>query len=317
MENVDNLFERRLSYPDSGARKRFDGLLGIDDAKAIILKSILTFLDPENLRKWGKKHHKGAAKLMDRVLSRPPLLVLAGDVGTGKTELAESVGDPVARRLGIDVTLFPISLSARGTGRVGEMTKLISSAFEYALKEAEKFQSKNGGPPRAGVILLVDEADALAQSREMGQMHHEDRAGVNAFIRGIDHVAHARVPMVVIMCTNRLSAIDPAVKRRVAEIAEFKRPGKKQIQSVLSVFSEAGFSDEQISKLTAMAMDKKKNGPGFTYSDLTQRLLPNVVLNAYPDNPVSFEDAAKIIEGINPTPQFKDETHDSVIIDRK
>ena len=35
---------------------------------------------------------------------------------------------------------------------------------------------------RGAVILLVDEADALAQSREAAQMHHEDRAGVNAFL---------------------------------------------------------------------------------------------------------------------------------------
>lgn len=313
MGNVDSLFERRLSYPDSSARKRFDGLLGIDNVKTTILKSISTFLNPEDLRKWGEKHHKGASKLMDRVLSRPPLLVFAGDVGTGKTELAESVGDPVARRLGIGITLFPLSLSARGTGRVGEMTKLISSAFEYTLKEAEKFKSKNGGPPRAGVILLVDEADALAQSREMEQMHHEDKAGVNAFIRGIDHITHAHVPAVVIMCTNRLSSIDPAVRRRVAEIAEFRRPGKEQIQSVLSVFSEAGFSGKQISKLTDMAMSKNENGPGFSYSDLTQRLLPKVVLNAYPDKPVRFEDVAKTIAGTNPTPGFRDEMNDPAI----
>ena len=53
------------------------------------------------------------------VLRRPPLIVLAGDVGSGKSELAETIGDDVARREGIDVTLYPMSLSARGQGRVG------------------------------------------------------------------------------------------------------------------------------------------------------------------------------------------------------
>ena len=233
MDNFDDLFERRLTYPDTDARRRFDELVGIDNAKSVMVKSICIFFTPARLKKWGERYHKGIPKLLDKVLRRPPLLILSGDVGTGKTQLAESIGDPIARELGIGVTLFPVSLSARGTGRVGEMTKLISSAFEYALREAEKFKDSEKNSPRAGVILLIDEADALAQSREIAQMHHEDRAGVNAFIRGIDRIADSRVPAVVIMCTNRLSAIDPAVRRRAAEIIEFARPSKEQAKSVL------------------------------------------------------------------------------------
>lgn len=66
------------------------------------------------------------------------------------------------------------------------------------------------------MILLVDEADALAQSRESDQMCHEDRAGVNAFIRDIDRFANGGLPAVVLMRTNRLNALDPAVRRRAA-----------------------------------------------------------------------------------------------------
>lgn len=70
-------------------------------------------------------------------------------------------------------------------------------------------------------MLLIDEADALAQSRENAQMHHEDRAGVNAFIRGIDRIANQKLPAAVLMCTNRLKALDPAVQRRAAEVLTF------------------------------------------------------------------------------------------------
>ncbi|MGB3388704.1 MAG: AAA family ATPase, partial [Pseudaminobacter sp.] len=164
---------------------------------------------------------------MTTVLRRPPLVVLAGDVGSGKTELAETVGDAVARQEDIDLTLLPLSLSTRGQGRVGEMTQLISAAFDYAIAEASKLKGA-GGKARGGIILLVDEADALAQSRENAQMHHEDRAGVNAFIRGIDRVANAALPAAVVMCTNRLGALDPAVKRRAADILTFARPDAAQ-----------------------------------------------------------------------------------------
>lgn len=302
MDNFDDLFERRLTYPDTDARRCFDELVGIDNAKSKMVKSICIFLHPAKLEKWGEKYHTGISKLLDKVMRRPPLLILAGDVGTGKTQLAESVGDPVSRELGISVTLFPVSLSARGMGRVGEMTKLISSAFEYTLREAEKYKDSEKNSSRAGVILLIDEADALAQSREMTQMHHEDKAGVNAFIRGIDRIAGSKVPAVVIMCTNRLSAIDPAVRRRAAEIIEFLRPNVAQAKTVLNVLSEVGFSDVEISKLAGITTDM-----GFTYSDLTQRLLPAIVLHAFPDKSIQFADISKIMEGMSATPAFKDE----------
>lgn len=69
------------------------------------------------------------------MLRRPPLVVLAGDVGSGKTELAETIGDAVARTEKIDLTLLPLSLSTRGQGRVGEMTQLLSAAFDHAFAE--------------------------------------------------------------------------------------------------------------------------------------------------------------------------------------
>ena len=77
-------------------------------------------------------------------MRRPPLVVLAGDVGAGKSELAETIGDAVARQESIDITLFPMSLSTRGQGRVGEMTQLLSAAFEHTVTEASKLESRIG-----------------------------------------------------------------------------------------------------------------------------------------------------------------------------
>jgi AAA+ superfamily predicted ATPase len=83
-------------------------------------------------------------------------------------------------------------------------------------------------------VLLVDEADALAQSRELAQMHHEDRAGVNALLRGIDGIRSDRLPVLTILCTNRLDAIDPAVQRRAAAVEMFGRPGQAQRAALLT-----------------------------------------------------------------------------------
>lgn len=306
MENLDGVFERRLTYPDAGARRRYDSLVGIDRAKTVAVRSIGVCLDPSRLERWAARYHKNARDLLDTVLHRPPLLVFAGDVGTGKTQLAETVGDPVARQMGIGVTLFPVSLSARGTGRVGEMTQLVSSAFDFTVTEAEKYVSTPGDKPRAGIILLIDEADALAQSREMAQMHHEDRAGVNAFVRGIDRITDSRLPIAVIMCTNRLSAIDPAVKRRAAEIIRFGRPDRDQATAVLSVLSEVGLSRSDIARVAETVTNEDNFSARFTYSDLTQRLLPSIVLSAYPDRPVDCDLVDRVVSNISPTPPFED-----------
>ena len=183
--NLQGLFERPTTLPDPDAQGRLARLVGMDDKIKRLANVLGVLINPTGLRKWQDKHHADASALLDAVIRRPPLVVLSGDVGSGKTELAETIGDKVARQEDIDITLLPLSLSSRGQGRVGEMTQLVSSAFEHAFHEASKFKSAKGAA-RGGVILLVDEADALAQSRESDQMHHEDRAGVNAFIRGID-----------------------------------------------------------------------------------------------------------------------------------
>jgi hypothetical protein len=45
---------------------------------------------------------------------------------------------------------------------------------------------------------------------------------------------------------------------------------------------------------------------GFTYSDLTQRLIPSIVLDAYPSGPVTGARALEIAGSMKPTPPFID-----------
>lgn len=305
--NTNELFETPVSFPDFSAQERLSSLVGIDEQKTRLAKILGLLVNPRGLESWAKEHHPDAKGLIERVLRRPPLVVLAGDVGSGKTELAETIGDAVARLEDMDITLLPLSLSSRGQGRVGEMTQLLSSAFEFTLSEATKLKGANG-VSRGGIILLVDEADALAQSRENAQMHHEDRAGVNAFIRGIDRLANAHVPAAVIMCTNRLSALDPAVKRRAADILAFDRPNDDQRRAALATaFSGFGFDPNDLEKLVAVTGPRNGRDYGFTFSDLMQRLVPSIVLDAYPYRSVTAAHALDIAKKTVPTPPFKDD----------
>ncbi|WP_218565117.1 MULTISPECIES: ATP-binding protein [unclassified Pseudomonas] len=303
---LDDLFEYRVNYPDFEPQGRLAKLVGLEDQKTRLTKVLGLLVNSAGLTDWAKKFHPGSEDLLETVLRRPPLVVLAGDVGSGKTELAETIGDAVARQEKINITLFPLSLSTRGQGRVGEMTQLISAAFDYTIEEAKKLKSSDGRA-RGAVILLIDEADALAQSRENAQMHHEDRAGVNAFIRGIDRIANAQLPAAVIMCTNRLSALDPAVKRRAAEVLSFGRPNDAQRRSVLTrCLARLGIPDIAFDELVRVTGPREGNIPGFTFSDLTQRLIPSIVLDAYPSQAINAGRAVRVATEMKPTPAFQD-----------
>jgi len=306
MPGLDELFERRQTYPDFDPQERLARLVGLDDQKTRLAKILGLLVNPAGLEKWAARFHAAQARpLLDVVLRRPPLVVLAGDVGSGKTELAETIGDAVARQEGIELTLFPLSLATRGQGRVGEMTQLLSAAFEHTVQAATRL--KGSGKAKGGIILLVDEADALAQSREAAQMHHEDRAGVNAFIRGIDRLANLRLPAAVIMCTNRLNALDPAVRRRAADVMAFARPNEQQRAHILSLrLGPLGVGRAHVQAIVD-ATGQSRTEPGFTFSDLTQRLLPAIALDAYPDRAVEGPRAVEIARAMKATPPFRDE----------
>jgi AAA+ superfamily predicted ATPase len=305
---LDELFERRITYPDFGPQGRLARLVGLDEYKSRLTKILGLLVNPSGLEAWARKHHPRADTLVGTVLRRPPLVVLAGEVGSGKTELAETIGDAVARQEDIEITLFPLSLSTRGEGRVGEMTQLLSAAFDHTAAEAVKLKSASGRA-RGAIILLVDEADALAQSREAAQMHHEDRAGVNAFIRGVDRLGSGKLPAAVIMCTNRLGALDPAVQRRAADIMIFGRPNDMQRHAVLAgAFEKLGFSPAQIDQLVAATGPGDGRLYGFTFSDLSQRLVPAIVVDAYPSRPLDPLRAVEIAEEMSPTPPFQETT---------
>ena len=147
------------------------------------------------------------------------------------------------------------------------------------------------------------------QSRELSQMHHEDRAGVNAVIRGIDDLAEDRAGVLVVMCTNRLEALDPAVRRRAAAEFVFERPTAEQRRQVLAAGLAGANLSEAIIEQLVVATGEKVGEVGFTYSDLTQRLLPSIVLKAYPDKAVSGDLAIEVARSITATAAFGMKSH--------
>ena len=275
------LFGHVQEFPDPESGERFDALIGLDDVKARLVNEAVVLLKPAVLDIWAKQHHNGPISAVRAVSGRSPLIIFAGDVGTGKTEIAETVGHPISKVLKVDVTLYPLSLTARGGGLVGQMTTLITQALNEVRTMAEKARMSTGRLNRA-LILLVDEADSVAQSRELAQMHHEDRAGVNALIQGIDGFRRDRLPVLTILCTNRADAIDPAVSRRAAHTLIFKRPDENQCRQVLmEALADVGISPRTVDQLVRLLGPTPERPYGVTYSDLRQRFIPDAVLDAF------------------------------------
>ncbi len=130
----NELFEEIIELPSPEEEKRYSELVGLDDIKTTLNKEASILLNPELLSKWSKKNYKKEIKLLDFFRNRFHFFIFAGDIGTGKTTLAESFGDRISREEKMPLYLYRLSLKTRGTGAVGEMTRLISGAFEEVKK---------------------------------------------------------------------------------------------------------------------------------------------------------------------------------------
>jgi len=271
--NMIAFFEAERIYPDVAAQRWYERLVVLDDHKARLLIELEMLLYPERLEQWSKRYHGGQVlRICELYGNRVPLILLEGDVGTGKTALAETIGDALARQIGEgrQVHMLKINTQVRGTGQVGEMSDLIVQSFTQVEAGARALE----GDP---VLLLLDEADALAVSRETQQMHHEDKAGLNTLLQRLDKLRLSRLSIAALFITNRPEALDPAIRRRAALDLHLARPGDNiRAQILLTSVPELVLEEAVVVELVRLTgpNEPKNKGVPFTASDLTDRLLP-------------------------------------------
>jgi AAA+ superfamily predicted ATPase len=301
---VVSFFEVERKYPDEHARAWYDRLVGLDQYKKDLLIKLEMLLYPDKVEAWSRKHHgKRVLQICELERNLVPLILFEGDVGTGKTALAETIGDALARKVGGKghVHLLKINTQIRGTGLVGEMSDLIAQAFVQAEARAKSLK----GEP---LLLLMDEADALAASRDTQQMHHEDKAGLNTLLQRLNNLRLTRLPLAVIFITNRPDALDAAIRRRAALKLTFQRPNAAVRSEIIKTsVPELSLSSAQISELVRLTGEqepKNKTIP-FTSSDITDRLLTAALSEAYEeDRPLRYEDILKHAKSLDPSPRM-------------
>ncbi len=255
------LFETR--HPNKDAGKAFQRLVGLDAHKTRLVDELALLLDPSRLDAWREKHHPKGLPILDVLAQGAPVVLLSGEVGCGKTALATCVATPVAEALDARVACFETPSNIRGTGLVGDLSNRITTAFSMA-------KSKLGGNGTKYGLLVIDEADDLATSRAQMQAHHEDRAGLNVLVKQVDLLARECPGLATILITNRLSVLDPAIRRRVALHLVFERPDDDARREIFTeMLRGTGAKDRDIDDLVQQS--KREDTP-YSASDLIHRV---------------------------------------------
>lgn len=293
-----NIFDSELALPDEGLVKREKTLLGFANRYARVHDQLRLLLNVGALGDWNRKHHGGKLGLCDLVAEQYPLVIFHGDVGTGKTATAECIANRlVAEARSSDSILFKLSNRVRGSGMVGEMGTLIAEAFRKVTQAAGKSRR---------AILVIDEGDSLAASRTQDHSHHEDKVAVNTLIQGIDDLRQYGGRIVVILCTNRLSALDPALRRRAAIVEAFNRPSDAERQQLFQMdLAGLGLTPTNFADLVRLTASRDGH-PCWTYSDIRTRLYPAALARAYPDRALIFNDLAAVANSLNASPVMED-----------
>jgi SpoVK/Ycf46/Vps4 family AAA+-type ATPase len=283
----------KAKHPDDGAQARYDRLIGLDTQKAELLEYLLRVFEPARLSRWLAKHHPDGLPLVSRIQERPPLVILGGEVGCGKTALATSIGTIVAKVLDKQVVALETPSDIRGGGLVGQLSERVTAAF----KEARVEVGHNCG------ILVIDEGDDLATSRAQMQAHHEDRAGLNVLIKEIDRLARERARIAVILVTNRLWALDPALVRR-AQVIRFARPDSAARRALFEqILKDAPHDAEDIVCLVRAS----ERNPPFSYSDLVERGAEAALMaSVRDDRPFSVATLHATIKTLQPSPLIEE-----------
>lgn len=284
-----------VRHPNPVAQHNYDNLVAIDEQKSVLLNTLHLFFDTDRVSKWHKKHHHSKLAFFENIISGTPLIILEGDVGCGKTALAHTIATPLGKLIDKRVLCFETPSNIRGVGRVGEISNRITEAFTQA---KSKVKGNDIG------ILIIDEADDLATDREQNQAHHEDRAGLNVLIKQIDSVGREKSNLAIVLITNRLKALDPAVVRRATQIVRFDRPDKEGRKEVFKyIFSGTEITSKDIDDLVK-ATERKDTA--YSFSDLIQKIAKQSLFKSIEEDKAFDKNCyLKILEKVQPSPSIK------------
>jgi AAA+ superfamily predicted ATPase len=290
---IAELFELELDLPNDGIAASAKRLVGFENRFQRLYRSLRLLADPNELRVWSQKFHHKVLAICDAVSDRYPLVIFAGDVGTGKTVTAEGACDRLAREARKEAMLFKLSTRVRGSGKVGQMSTLLNQAFEVVAKQAGKTRQ---------AFLIIDEGDSLASARDTAQSHHEDKVAVNTIIQKVDDLRRHSGRILIFLCTNRAAALDPAIVRRAALTEQFDRPTDQEREELFRMDLDGLNIKDRTMRELVMLTGPRDGRPGLTFSDLRSKLLPEALCRAFPSRAMTEDDLIAAAKEVRPSP---------------
>ena len=150
--------------------------------------------------------YRSAQRLRESGLRPKARFLFWGPPGCGKTSGATLLATKLSLPLGV------VRLGALITSFVGET----GSNLQRVLKMADD----------TPMVLLIDEADAIAKARDDVNDVGELRRVVNALLQGLDYFAPKR--SLIILASNHSHLFDPAIWRRFDDVIAFPLPSQSE-----------------------------------------------------------------------------------------
>lgn len=147
-------------------------------------------------------------------------LLLEGPPGTGKTMFARVL----AQFSGMDYDIIS-GASFTQFVNVGEGITEMNKLFERGRRSAN------------GLMIIIDEAEAFLGARMQGTTVSEVTKDSYQLLTNFLHLTGERSDKIMLVfCTNRAEALDPAMKRRVDDVVFVKLPEKDERAGIMKLY---------------------------------------------------------------------------------
>ena len=172
--------------------RTFDNCILPESVKETIDEALSVVLQSDKFDEWGINEHFEKGLTNSILLHGPP--------GTGKTMVSESIAAILGKNM------MKLSTADIQSNVPGKTERNIADAFKQASKD--------------DCVLMLDECDSLLTDRNMvGAIMGSE---INALLTELENFTG-----VVVLTTNRLHRLDPALQRRIIAKVHLPRPDEK------------------------------------------------------------------------------------------